>query len=178
MAALLAYGDHFLFINGNAARKQMYTMETASLPSQRILVIDDDPTLLAAVTEGLDILGGCTVFMARDGISGLETFFATRPDCVVVDVRMPGIDGYQFVRALRGDPATAETPVVILSALVQDQEQLAGLLTGADIYLIKPVRIVDLIQAIHHAVTCTSENRRQQLRGLFGDTASRVDAKG
>jgi DNA-binding response OmpR family regulator len=177
MAPLLAYGDHFLF-KGNAVRKQMYTMETSSLPPRRILVIDDDPTLLAAVTEGLDILGGCTVFMARDGISGLETFFSTRPDCVVVDVRIPGIDGYQFVRALRGDPATVETPVVILSALVQDQEQLAGLLTGADIYLIKPVRIVDLIQAIHYAVTCTSESRREQLRGLFGDTASRAETNG
>lgn len=153
-------------------------METSSLPSWRVLVVDDDPTLLAAVMEGLDILGGCTVFKAHDGISGLEIFFATRPDCVVVDVRMPGIDGYQFVRALRGDPATAETPVVILSALVQDQEQLAGLLTGADVYLIKPVRIVDLVKAIHHAVTRTSENRRQQLRGLLGDMASSGDARG
>ena len=55
MVSLLAYDDHFLFID-NIARKQMYTMETSSLPPQRILVIDDDPTLLAAVTEGLDKL--------------------------------------------------------------------------------------------------------------------------
>ena len=72
---------------------------------------------------------------------------------------MPGLNGYQFVRALRGDPATAQTPIVVLSALVRDQEQLAGLLTGADAYLIKPVKLKDLVQAIHRSVKLTSEDR-------------------
>jgi CheY-like chemotaxis protein len=132
-----------------------------------VLVIDDDPGLLAAVSEGLDLLGGFETLTATDGAAGLEAFFAARPDCVVVDVRMPGLDGYQFVRALRGDPATAETPVVILSALVQDREQFAGLLTGADVYLTKPVRIVDLVQAIDRAVKLTAEERQRNSRGLL-----------
>jgi CheY-like chemotaxis protein len=80
---------------------------------------------------------------------------------------MPGLNGYQFVRALRGDRETAETPIVLLSALVQDREQLAGLLTGADAYLIKPVKIVDLVNAIDRAVQLSAEERQAYFRGLF-----------
>jgi CheY-like chemotaxis protein len=134
---------------------------------RRVLVIDDDPGLLTAVAEGLDLLGGFDVVTARDGATGLETFFAAPPDCVVVDIRMPGVSGYQFVRALRGDPVTAQTPIVVLSALIQDHEQLAGLFTGADAYLTKPVRIVDLVQAIDRAVNLTAEERLQQSQHLL-----------
>lgn len=133
-----------------------------------MLVIDDDPALLTAVTRGLDLIGGFDVHTAKDGASGLDQFFSTRPDCVVVDVRMPGLNGYQFVRALRGDRATAETPIVILSALVQDREQLAGMLTGADAYLIKPVKIVDLVDAIDRAVHLSEEERTAYTRQMFG----------
>src|SRR5262245_38273676 len=106
-------------------------MTTEPTRVRRVLVVDDDPTLLANVAEGLNLLGGYEVTAARDGIEGLERFFAVRPDCVVVDIRMPGLNGYQLVRALRGDPKTVQTPLVVLSALVQDHEQLAGLLSGA-----------------------------------------------
>ncbi len=134
-------------------------MQTERPDLKRVLLIDDDPILLLTVSEGLDLLGGFEVLTAKDGASGLERFFTGRPDCVVVDVRMPGLNGYQFVRALRGDPETAQTPVVVLSALVQDREQVAGLLSGADAYLIKPVRLADLVRAIDRAVHLTPEER-------------------
>jgi CheY-like chemotaxis protein len=133
----------------------------------RVLVIDDDPALLLTLAEGLDLLGGFEVVTARDGATGLESFFAVRPDCVVVDVRMPGVNGYQFVRALRGDPATMQAPVIVLSALVQDHEQLAGLLSGADAYLIKPVKLTDLVRAIERAVTLTAEERARASHRLL-----------
>jgi CheY-like chemotaxis protein len=132
-----------------------------------VLVIDDDPRLLTAIAEGLDLVGGFEVLTATDGISGIEDFFAARPDCVVVDVRMPGLNGYQLVRALRGDPATAQTPIVVLSALVQDDEQLAGILTGADAYMIKPVKLVDLVQTIDRAVNLTPEVRLRLSKTLL-----------
>jgi CheY-like chemotaxis protein len=140
-------------------------MSTA--PLRRVLVIDDDPTLLTAISRGLDLLGGFDVITAPDGAAGLERFFTGRPDCVVVDIRMPGINGYQYVRALRGDPESAQTPIVVLSALVQDHEQLAGMLTGADAYLIKPVRIVDLVGAIDRAVHLPPEERAALNRQLY-----------
>jgi CheY-like chemotaxis protein len=142
-------------------------MQTERPDLKRVLLIDDDPMLLLTLSEGLDLLGGFKVLTAKDGASGLERFFTERPDCVVVDVRMPGLNGYQFVRALRGDPETAQTPVVVLSALVQDREQVAGLLSGADAYLIKPVRLADLVRAIDRAVHLTSEERLLASRNLL-----------
>src|SRR5262249_53105381 len=116
------------------------------------------------ITDGLQILGGYEVIAARDGVAGLERYYSARPQCVVVDVRMPHLNGYQFARALRGDAETAQTPIIVLSALVQDHEQFAGLLAGADAYLTKPVKIVDLVLAIDQAVRLTAEDRERQMR--------------
>lgn len=139
--------------------------ETTSTP-KRVLVVDDDPALLTTLAEGLELVGGYEAAACSDGASGLEHFFSFRPDCVVVDVRMPGLNGYQFVRALRGDPETAQTPIIVLSALVQDHEQLAGLLSGADAYLTKPIKIADLVAIIDKAVFLTSDERERHMRRL------------
>jgi CheY-like chemotaxis protein len=135
---------------------------TPGSPGRRVLVIDDDPAIVALVADGLRLIGGCEVTVARDGASGLAALFEVRPECVVVDIRMPGLNGYQFVRAVRGDPQTAETPIVVLSALVQDRDQLAGLLSGADAYLTKPVKLADLLAAIERAIALTAQQRRQE----------------
>lgn len=139
-------------------------------PTRRVLIIDDDPALIAALSDGLELLGGYEVAVATDGASGIERFFEIKPDCVVVDVRMPRVNGYQFVRALRGDPTTAGTPIIVLSALVQDRDQLAGYLAGADAYLLKPVKLDDLLDTIDNAIHLTAEERLQRARLLADDT--------
>jgi CheY-like chemotaxis protein len=144
-------------------------MESEPTHMRRVLVVDDDPDLLATMAEGLRLRGPFEVMVASDGATGLRLFFEVQPDCVVADIRMPGLNGYQFVRVLRGDPATAQTPLVILSALVQEHEQLVGLLSGADAYLTKPVRIVDLVQAIERAMKLTAQERRRALQDLSGE---------
>ncbi len=145
----------------------MSRMDNAHATSgRRVLIVDDDPDLIDLLTDGLQLVGGYEVVVAPDGANGLETFMQTRPDCVVVDVRMPGLNGYQFVRALRGDPATAQAPIVVLSALAQDHDQLAGMLSGADAYLFKPVKMSDLTRMIEHVMQLTAEQRSQQLRAL------------
>jgi CheY-like chemotaxis protein len=150
-------------------------VENQSAQAKRVLVVDDDPALLATLAEGLRLGGQFEVIAASDGAMGLQRFFEVLPDCAVVDVRMPGIDGYQFIRALRGDPATAQTPLVILSALIQDHEQLAGLLSGADTYLTKPVKIADLVRAIQRAVNLTVEERHRAFQDLSEQQQPEVD---
>ena len=100
--------------------------------ARRILVIDDDPTLIALITDSLQLVGGYEVIVATDGTSGLERFFDSAPDCVLVDIYMPGLNGFQFLHAMRGDPQTADIPIIVLSALMQDHYEPAGMLAGAD----------------------------------------------
>jgi two-component system, cell cycle response regulator len=132
----------------------------------RVLIVDDDPDLLATLAQSVRILGNFEVVVANHGIAGLEVFLTTPVDCVVVDIRMPGLNGYQLVRTLRGDPATSHAPIVILSALVQDEDELNGLLSGADAYLRKPVDLATLMATITQAIQINTAQRDQRARDL------------
>jgi two-component system alkaline phosphatase synthesis response regulator PhoP len=142
----------------------------ASGSGHTVLVVDDNPDLCAFVAESLRKLGDFTVVTAEDGIQGLERYFAVRPDCVVIDVLMPGLDGYQLIHALRGDPDSSSTPLVILSAMEAERYQLAGLLSGVDEYLVKPVGPLDLVRTIEQVIARSAEERRRRLRVLLDET--------
>ena len=131
-----------------------------------ILLVDDNPDLLKALTISLEELGNFKVVGAIDGVEGLEQFYAVRPQCMVIDIKMPGLDGYQLVRALRGDPETWDTPLVVLTALAQDRDRFAGLAAGADAYLVKPVKPQDLAAAIHQAIAVSAQDRLRRLRDM------------
>ena len=135
--------------------------------SYTILIVDDDPDLLQLLSDGLELLGHFRVVRAANGIAGLEEFFAVRPDCMIIDIKMPGLDGYQLLRALRGDPESAATPLIILTALAQDQQQFAGLALGADQYLIKPVTPRELVAAVKRAVLIGEEERQVSMQALI-----------
>lgn len=138
---------------------------------RRILLVDDDPEINTTLEDGLRLLGDFDVAAATDGATGLERAHELMPDCIIVDVRMPGLNGYQMVRALRGDPATSAIPIILLSALAQEREQLAGLLTGADAYLLKPVTLDDLLRVIQEAMDLSSHDRQTRGGLLAGESA-------
>lgn len=133
-------------------------------PHRTILVVDDNPDLLELLQEGLS--DEFTVLLARDGAEGLIVATEARPDCAIIDIRMPGIDGLQVVRTLRGDPQTMEMPLIILTALPEEQGLLPGLLSGADRYLTKPALPSELILAIHDAIALSALDRTRRLRSL------------
>jgi DNA-binding response OmpR family regulator len=134
-----------------------------------ILVVDDNPTLLGYISDALAELGTFHVETAGDGVTGLQRYFEVRPDCMVIDIKMPGLNGYQLVRALRGDPDSATTALIILTALPQDSARLAGLLSGADQYLVKPVKPVELVAAITQAIALSQEERARRLRHMLDE---------
>ena len=138
--------------------------------SYKVLVVDDDLDLLQLLTDGLEMIGHFTVIPAANGIAGLEQFFEIHPDCVIIDVKMPGLDGYQLVRALRGDPESAETPIIMLTALAQEQQQFAGLALGADQYLIKPVTPRELVEAVKHATLIEGKDRHARMEELLSQS--------
>jgi DNA-binding response OmpR family regulator len=137
----------------------------------RVLIIDDNRDLLDLITQSLTMLGDYTVVTADNGADGLDLAVELRPDCAVIDVKMPGLDGYQLVRALRGDPETAAMPLIILTALTQEHYRFAGLLAGADRYLTKPVTPSALVQAIDEVVRLNQPERARRFHKVLEDDA-------
>jgi DNA-binding response OmpR family regulator len=135
-------------------------------PAYTVLLVDDNQDLLQAMSFALEELGGFRVIRASDGIEGLERFYETNPDCVVIDVKMPGLTGYQLVRAFRGDSASMETPLIMLTALAQDKDQFAGMAVGADVYLVKPVKPQVLAATIHQAIKESPQERVRRFQEL------------
>lgn len=132
-----------------------------NLAGRLILVIDDDLGVLENLVFGLR-LQGFRVLSAVDGELGLEVALQSRPDCIVLDVKMRYVSGHHVARLLRGDQATQDIPIVMLSALKQDFELAAGEASGADFYLVKPVALSVLASTIHQAIG-RSQTERDQL---------------
>jgi DNA-binding response OmpR family regulator len=112
-----------------------------------VVVADDDEDILSLVSLRLQRLG-YRVREAQDGAEALAAIADERPDVLVLDAMMPRVDGYETIRRLRADPATASLPVILLSARARSADAAAGLDAGADIYLSKPFRSEELAAAI------------------------------
>lgn len=102
-----------------------------------ILVIDDEKDLIELLRYNLE-KEGYDVIAANDGQSGLEVIKRHRPELVVLDLMMPGIDGLQVCQRLRADQRTARVPVIMLTAKATEADRIVGLELGADDYITKP----------------------------------------
>lgn len=109
----------------------------------RIVVADDEPYVVLAIKEVLESLPA-RVLEAHDGQAALDLIKAEQPDLVLLDVRMPKLDGYQVATALKQDPATVAIPVMFFSALGAPSEKVRGLDLGAEDYLTKPIDAEEL----------------------------------
>lgn len=133
---------------------------------RKVLVIDDNPTIVELIKYAVNLQGSYEVVVAYDGVQGLEAVFAEQPDCVIIDVKMPRMDGYQLVRCLRGDSRTADIPLIILSAMTRDADQMTGMLSGVDEYLTKPFKPSALNAAIERVLIVTPADRQRRLEIL------------
>lgn len=140
-----------------------------------VLIVDDNLDLLEVLSEGLELAGPFTVVTASDGVQGLEACVTYHPDCLVIDVKMPGLTGYQLVRVLRGDPETADIPLILLTALAQDYERFAGLAAGTDRYLIKPVTPRELAAAIREVLRLSAQERQRRFSQLVEEEGQTND---
>lgn len=120
----------------------------------RILAIDDHADNLVSIEALLrSCLPGCETETARSGPEGIERARIFQPDTILLDVRMPGMDGFETCRALKGDPATRHIPVIFLTAQQGDSQSRAhGLEIGGDAFLTKPVEPAELTAQVRAMV--------------------------
>lgn len=134
--------------------------------SKRLLVVDDEPNLLRAVAACLKT-EGYEVNTARSGREALVQMAEVIPDLVVSDIRMPGMDGYQLARQLRGSPRTALVPIVFLTAKDETSDRIEGFRAGVDAYLTKPFEPEELI-AVVNGILNRIERTHSQIARLVG----------
>lgn len=108
-----------------------------------VLVADDDPDILSLITLRLE-LDGYEVIGAPDGERAVEAALERTPDLALIDVTMPKLDGYEVAERLRRNERTSTTPIILLTARVQDSDVARGIEAGADDYVKKPFSNADL----------------------------------
>ena len=128
-----------------------------------ILVVEDDPAVALALEVALKGEGYLPL-LAATGDKGLEIGLAQAPDLLILDVRLPGMDGFELLRRLRAGGSKA--PVIILTARDEEVDTILGLELGADDYMTKPFRVRELLTRV-----------KSQLRRAYGDLADALGGR-
>jgi twitching motility two-component system response regulator PilH len=113
----------------------------------QVLIVDDSPTE-AHVLKGMLEKNGFEVETAENGTEGIERAKALKPDLILMDVVMPGLNGFQATRQLTKDPETSEIPVIIVTTKDQETDRVWGLRQGAKDFLSKPISEKTLMEKI------------------------------
>lgn len=116
-----------------------------------VLIVDDSPTEQHVFSRALERRGYDTA-VASDGEEAIATAVQIKPAVIVMDVVMPGMNGFQATRRLARNPATASIPIVIVSGKGQETDRIWGLRQGATQYLVKPVNEQQLVDAVEAAL--------------------------
>lgn len=117
------------------------------MPIKKILIVDDSPTERYFLTDIL-VKNGFTVSTAENGEEALTKIKADRPDLILMDIVMPGQNGFQITRAIARDPETENVPIFICTSKGQETDRIWGLRQGARDYLVKPVDPGELLSKI------------------------------
>jgi DNA-binding NarL/FixJ family response regulator len=133
---------------------------------KKILVIEDEPAMRSNLRDILE-LENFLPLLAENGREGVMAAIQESPDLILCDVLMPELDGYAVLSTLRADARTARIPFVFLTAKGEHTDIRSGMNLGADDYLVKPVKIADLLEAIAARL-----DRAQQQTGFTADFTS------
>jgi CheY-like chemotaxis protein/DNA-binding CsgD family transcriptional regulator len=121
-------------------------------PLGTVLIVDDAPGNLALLSDALDE-AGYRVLVATDGLSALEQLKHVQPDIILLDVMMPGIDGFETCRRLKSDSSTAPIPILFMTALSELDDLLRGFSEGAVDYIVKPIRHPEVLARVEAQLT-------------------------
>ena len=142
-------------------------MATNTADGESILLVDDNPTNLQVLYQCLEGVG-CKLLIAKNGEMAISIAAKALPDLILLDIMMPGIDGYEVCRRLKSDPKTADIPVIFLSALGETGDKVKGLQLGAVDYITKPFQPDEVIARVNthltiHRLKQEIEQRKDEL---------------
>lgn len=129
----------------------------------RVLVIDDEPPIRLLCRVNLEA-EGMRVSEAGDGLSGVERARAEQPEIILLDVMMPGPDGWKVAEMLLDDPLTREIPIVFLTARADVRDRARGIDAGGLDYITKPFNPVELATLVRGVLGALERGDREQLR--------------
>jgi len=137
------------------------------IENSTILIIDDNPTNLGVISDYLKDYG-FTILVDRDGESGLETAEYSRPDLILLDIKMPGIDGFETCRRLKNHQSLQEIPVIFMTALTDTEDKVTGFQAGAVDYITKPFQPEEVLARVvthlnNQALTAELQRARDEL---------------
>lgn len=134
--------------------------EPTRAPAARVLVVDDEADLAAILANRLR-RAGYEVTLAADGLVALELIGRDRPDLVLLDVRMPRLDGIETLRRLRQDGDTARLPAIVMTANAEDSDRARALEAGADACLAKPFETAEMLARIRELLDGRRNERKE-----------------
>ena len=129
--------------------------QTKEAGVDRLLLVDDNPTNLQVLYQALEA-EGYELLVAQSGAEAIATAKEAKPHLILLDINMPGIDGYETCRRLKREPETKNIPVVLLTAKGRDADKRLGYEVGAVDYVIKPFSPNRLIERIQEILGCRS----------------------
>ena len=119
---------------------------------KKILIIEDDPATQRLVEYSLK-QEGYQIITAFNGLEGIRKALGESPDLIILDVMLPGLDGFEICYRLRSEPTTANLPILMFSAKAQEIDKDTGIKVGADDYLTKPSAPADIVNRVEKLLT-------------------------
>ncbi|MGD2076876.1 MAG: response regulator transcription factor [Chloroflexota bacterium] len=151
------------------------------MQKQRILVVDDDKEIVRLLRGYLE-KAGFEVLVAHDGGTAVHTLRREKPDLILLDLMLPDMDGYDITRVVRNDAALQQTPIIMLTARVEESDKIVGLELGADDYVTKPFNPAEVVARVRAQLRAKSrllsrekglETVVYQVAGMQMDTGRR-----
>ncbi|MBB5469299.1 PAS domain S-box-containing protein [Paraburkholderia sp. CI2] len=143
-----------------------------------ILIVDDTPGNLGVVVDSLEARG-IRVLVALDGIEALERAAFSQPDVILLDVKMPGIDGFETCRRLKRDERTRDIAVIFMTSLMDNEDRVEGFLVGGVDYVTKPLRVDEMVArvGVHLELRVMHKQVLAQNRQLLAEVAVRKETE-
>lgn len=131
---------------------------TVSEEVPRVLVVDDDLLVLSMLSDTLTLAGRYEIKVARDGYEGLIKVGSFRPHILILDVCMPGLDGFQVCRRVKAEPGCRATRILVMTGHIQGDTEAHAMDAGADAFLAKPVQLAQLRAEVDRLIAIPSSS--------------------